>query len=140
MSKPASAEDHPLHGEFVWNDRAAAHKHRIDAARRIIASVRVIVTTTTKKVSCVGYVRDPVAAPRQGYVSVARLRTEREAAREALVAEIARVQSTLERAKELAAGLEVDADFQESLAGAMDFSARMRRGLARPDDGLGTTH
>jgi hypothetical protein len=124
---------HPLHKEFPWDDKRAAHQHRLDVARRIIASVRIVVTTTTRKVSCVGYVRDPDAVPRQGYVSVTRLRTERESAREALGAEIARVQSILERARELAIGLELDEDFQLSLAGALDFSSRMRRGLASPD-------
>lgn len=106
----------------------------------VAASVRIIVTTTTKKVSCVGYVRDPAAGPRQGYVSVARLRTERETASEALTAELARVQSILERAKELAAGLELDADFHELLAGAMELSSRMRRGLAVPDEGPSPIH
>jgi hypothetical protein len=131
----ARDQTHPLHKEFPWDDKKAAHQHRLDVARRIIASVRVTITTTTKKVTCVGYVRDPEAGLRQGYVSTVKLRTEADAAREALGAEIARVQSILERAKELAAGLELDEDFQLSLAGALDFSSRMRKGLGFPGDG-----
>jgi hypothetical protein len=130
----AEAPTHALHNDFVWDDAAAAHQHRLNTARQIISSVRVVVTTSTKRVACVAYVRDPLAAPREaGYVSVSRLRTEADAAKEALSAEIARVQSTLERAKEIAAGLDLEADFHDALEGAVGMTARMRRGLAPPE-------
>lgn len=136
----ARDEAYPLHGDFPWNDAEAAHQRRLDIARQIISSVRTVVTTTTKKVSCVAYVRDPNAGPKeQGYVNVARLRTERDAALSALTAEIARVQTTLERTREIAAGLELEEDFREALAGAIDMSARMRRGLAVPPEQPGAT-
>lgn len=37
----ASAEDHPLHNEFDWDDASAAHKHRLDHAARLIRFVSI---------------------------------------------------------------------------------------------------
>lgn len=34
--------DHPLHPRFTWDDEAAAEAHRIDQARNLIRSVRVV--------------------------------------------------------------------------------------------------
>lgn len=131
LVRAAARKAHPLHGDFIWDDAVAAQRHRLDQARQIIASVRVIVTTETRKISSVGYVHDPEAGQKQGYVSTARLRTEEEAAREALNAEIARVQNALERARELAAALNLEEDFRLALDGAFDMTARMRRGLGQ---------
>lgn len=36
----ASAEDHPLHDRFEWNDDVAAHKYRLSQARQLIRVVR----------------------------------------------------------------------------------------------------
>lgn len=37
-----------LHKYFDWNDKSAAHKHRVDTARRLISSVRFIVQESGK--------------------------------------------------------------------------------------------
>ena len=37
---PANA---PLHTEFDWDDAHAAHEHRLDQARRLIRSVKIVV-------------------------------------------------------------------------------------------------
>ena len=132
LVRAASSRNHPLHDDFPWDDKIAAHQHRLDVARQIISSVRVIITTETKKISSVGYVRDPEADPKQqGYVSTARLRTEDDAAREALGVEITRVLSAIERVRELAAALSLEEDFHLALSGAFDMTARMRRGLGQ---------
>lgn len=36
----ASAEDHPLHDRFEWDDTTAAHKYRLNQARQLIRVVR----------------------------------------------------------------------------------------------------
>jgi hypothetical protein len=36
----ATAEDHPLHGRFEWDDSAAAHKYRLNQARELIRVVK----------------------------------------------------------------------------------------------------
>lgn len=33
---------HPLHNSFEWNDKAAGEQYRLDQARRLIRSVRVV--------------------------------------------------------------------------------------------------
>lgn len=38
----ARDEASPLHDRFEWNDKAAAEAHRLDQARRLIRSVRVV--------------------------------------------------------------------------------------------------
>lgn len=68
----------PLHGAFDWDDAAAAAKWRIEQARELIRSVRIEITTETRSLRVVGYVRDPRAAGSEtGYVetlAVARKR------------------------------------------------------------------
>lgn len=107
---------HPLHNEFEWDDSTAAHQHRLNQARTLIRSVKVTVTTEKRVVSTVFYVRDPSAgAGEQGYVSVAKLRTEADMAREALVAEFQRAASLLQRARDLALVLEMEGEVDEAI-------------------------
>lgn len=92
----------PLHNSFTWNVRQAAQKRWLDEARELIRSVKIEVRNTEFHVEIPRYVRDPAAAPEQGYVSVAQLRNEKDVARELLKSEFARASSSLARAKHLA--------------------------------------
>src|SRR5580704_4768161 len=38
----AKDEKHPLHGDFTWNDAAAAHSHRLEEAHRLIRLTRYL--------------------------------------------------------------------------------------------------
>lgn len=99
----AAERDSPLHDFFEWDDSKAGHAYRLDQARTLIKSVMVVVVTETKRVTSVAYVRDPTApSDVQGYVSVAKLRSDPELARAAIIAEFARVTAMLERARALA--------------------------------------
>jgi len=42
LLKAAKDPAHPLHGEFKWDDRIAAQEHRLDRARCLLRSIRVI--------------------------------------------------------------------------------------------------
>lgn len=132
LVRASKKSTHPLHKEFLWGkEHIAAHKWRIEFAREIIASVRVSTTRADQTISTIGYIRDPEAKPNmQGYVSMPRLRTEQENAEEALLVEVARVQSCLERAREIAAFLELEPEFEAALLSALELTARMRRGPA----------
>lgn len=102
----------PLHKLFDWNVEKAAYQHWLTRAREIM-TMRVVVTTDSKSVSVVGYVRDPSAGPSEaGYVSVARVREDSDASRDVLLAEFARIRDLLNRAKELAEVFGVGADVQ----------------------------
>jgi hypothetical protein len=61
----ARAKDHPLHKEFIWDDHVAAHKQRLDRARKLLRFVTVVVVDTPMTISSVVYVRDPFVAKRQ---------------------------------------------------------------------------
>jgi hypothetical protein len=45
----ARPADHPLHDRFEWDDKTAAEAHRLDQARRLIRSVRVIYREANEK-------------------------------------------------------------------------------------------
>jgi hypothetical protein len=112
----ARNETHPLHKDFIWDDRTAAEKHRLDRAREIIQSVRVIVTTDTQRISSVGYVRDPSVGPHaQGYVSVARLQTDSDMAYEALQHEAGRIAALVERARQFAVVVNLEDELEDIL-------------------------
>lgn len=44
----ATNEGSPLHSAFEWDDAAAAHSHRINQARRLITSIRILNPPTSK--------------------------------------------------------------------------------------------
>ena len=97
-----------LHGMFTWDDAEAAHAHRVEQARTLIRTVRVVMTVDRQQITVPGYVRDPLLGPREaGYVATATLRRDPEAARAAVLTEVQRATAALKRARELAAVLEV---------------------------------
>lgn len=103
----AAAEDpsSPLHAEFLWDDTAAAKQHRLNQARALIRSVQVVISTTTYDLRAPAFVRDPTLGRKQGYASLARLRSDEDIAREAVVAEFSRAAAALSRAKSIAQAL-----------------------------------
>lgn len=43
LVEEAASQAHPLHGLFQWDDDKAAHAYRVQQARRVISSLRVVV-------------------------------------------------------------------------------------------------
>jgi hypothetical protein len=122
----AKQPDSPLHAHFTWDVRKAAYSFWIEQARTLITSVKVEIRTDTTKVTTVFYVRDPSASDsEQGYVSVTRLRTDRDMAREALVNEFTRVADMLRRARELAAALDADQELEALLTSVVGLRQRL---------------
>jgi hypothetical protein len=128
LVQAARSPSHPLHGDFDWNDTRAAHRYRLDQARSLIASVRVIIETSTRRLAAPCYIRDVTMAPGPGYVATARLRSEREAAEESLVAEMVRLQAQLERCREISSALDLEEAFDAMLQTAIELRSRIRRG------------
>lgn len=107
--REASDPESPLHPYFTWDDSEAAEKHRRNEARDLIRSVEVLILTESRTVKAVGYVRDPrLPADEQGYISVAKLRTDTELARESLIEEFQRAGAALARAHRLAFAFQLD--------------------------------
>jgi hypothetical protein len=122
----ASDRRHPLHNDFTWDNTKAGHQYRLHEARAIIVSIRFAINDVSKAIST-AYVRDPNAARNtQGYIAVSRLRSERDAAREALMNEETRLQSQLERMRELAAALDLVDELDAIIESVMVFSSRLR--------------
>jgi hypothetical protein len=92
-----------LHDFFEWDAKKAAQSYRIEQARMLIRSVRVIVKTEKTTISTVAYIRDPDAEnEEQGYVATVSLLGDTARARVALVNEFSRAAAALRRARELA--------------------------------------
>ena len=109
----AQDESSPLHGYFEWDDRAAAYQWRTEQARRLIRSVRLVVTESETIVRSIAYVRDPDKEYSEGgYVSTATLRTDKDRARSALMAELDRAQSALARAYDVSHALGLSGEIE----------------------------
>lgn len=119
---------HPMHEDFLWDDKVAGHRFRVNQARAYIAEVRIVTTTSTVKVIAPAYLRDRDVAPRQGYIAIQRLQTDARAAQETLLYEIARAQALFERVREIAAALELGAELDTLLSMTKDFTSRIRMG------------
>ena len=131
LLKAASDKRHPMHDDFEWDDQKAAHEYRLNLARVLIASVRVVVTDVSKKIAAPAYVRDPNAGPReQGYVATSQLRNERDAAHEALLAEAMQLQGRLDRMRQIAAVLDLADELDAVIESVMTLASRLRRGAA----------
>ena len=100
---PASKKTNPMHDYFEWDNSSAGHQYRVIQARRLIRSIKVTIVSRHVEVTAVAYVRDPACGnDEQGYVSVSKVRTEDDNARDVMLDEFTRVSSALKRARELA--------------------------------------
>jgi hypothetical protein len=121
----ARDKNSPLHSHFTWNMRKAHRERLIEQARELIAMVKVEVTTTYFSAMAPAYVRDPRSGPKeQGYISIARLRNDADAAREAVVTEFARAASALARAKHVAMALGLSDHIEEVRQQILSLSER----------------
>lgn len=108
----AKSPKSPLHDQFDWDDSSAAKQWRLQQARELIRSVRVEITTESRTVSTVRYVRDPSAGEAQGYVEVAKLRDDKSLAVEALQGEIRQANAMVARARSIAEALGLSAEIE----------------------------
>ena len=106
----------PLHDLFLWDDTEAAHQYRLSQARGVIRSIKVDIRVDRRTVSTVKYVRDESANSHQGYVAVAKLRTESELARATVQAELKQVRARLQRARDIADVLGLTEELEALLA------------------------
>lgn len=132
--RAAQDPDSPLHGYFTWDIAEAAAERWLDQARQLIRSVKVEVKTTHFTVNAPAYVRDPEApAKTQGYVSLSRLRTDDDIAREAIIAEFARASAALSRAQNIAHALDMSEEIDAVRDQVISLVARAKQD--DPDSG-----
>lgn len=115
----------PLHDHFTWDDTLAAQKCRLDEARTLIRSIRVVVRTSPLLVQAPQFVRDPtLPTDQQGYVSIGRLMNDEERSRLVVVEEFARASAALARAKVVAISLNMTEEIEELEAQLRDVATR----------------
>lgn len=108
----------PLHSQFQWDDTEAAQQWRLEQARRLIRSVQVISTTSTRTFAVAKYVRDPrKEAGEQGYVAIVDIKDNEAIALDALAYECTRAAAALERAVDVADALGLSGRVNELLKG-----------------------
>jgi hypothetical protein len=102
----AKRESHPLHEYFEWDDSIAAQAWRVEQARGLIRSVKLVVTTDRIEFSTVHYVRDPrVPMEDQGYVGIPNAQSDHDLAQQIIRQEFARADAALGRAEDVAKAL-----------------------------------
>ena len=116
----AKKKTSPLHQGcgFEPNDKRAAHKHRLDWARNIIASVRYEYWQEREILAAPMYVHDPRGGNRQGYIPTPVARNDKHIAKEVLATEVKRAINTLRRAQAVAGALDLQDDLEGILAAA----------------------
>lgn len=90
----AKAEDSPLHNAFEWDDTAAAHQHRLNQARRLIVSIRILNSPVGKPTTAFVSVKTPSKG--REYVPTVEAMTDDEL-RERVLAEVRTFIESLER-------------------------------------------
>lgn len=122
---------HPLHSQFEWDDKVAGEQYRIEQARRLIRSVRVMVQVDERTIKAVAYVRDPAADHEdQGYRAIVNLATDEDAARAAIVAAFADAAAHLRRARDLASALGLAAEVDDLIERVASVDSRLRETMA----------
>lgn len=108
--------NNPLHAAFDWNVERAAEQHWLDTARRLISAVRVNISIGSRVVSAVCYVRDPTLDTRQGgYRELTTIAARRDDAVAVVEMELARIAAAIQRARSIAAVLDLEGELEALL-------------------------
>jgi len=117
----------PLHRYFEWDDTSAAESWRLEQARSLIRSVRVIVTYETETLAHPRYVRDTKREPDEpGYVTIDQCKREPSTAKALMRYEFGRAAAHVQRAIGIAEAIGLD-DEAKSIAASIE---RLLRKLA----------
>jgi phenylpyruvate tautomerase PptA (4-oxalocrotonate tautomerase family) len=117
-----------LHDQFTWDDSIAGPKYRLAQARRLIASVTLVITRHTHVYRSVAFVRNPRIPPsEQGYISTEELckPKNKETAILVIDSEIKQVRARLERLRDLADVLGLRNRVDDLIAELGEFAARV---------------
>lgn len=128
--RAARSPSSPLHALFTWDNRKAAHAHRLNEARMLIRSVMVTVSERSIVFDVPQYLRDPRVGKDQGYASISAIKSDDDVARSVMIAEFSRAANALKRARVIAQAIgqvdEVDGILRQ-------IEALISRNEQRPD-------
>ena len=113
----ASDKNSPLHRWIEWDDDKAAYQHRLDQARRLISSVRIVIEEQEITLKGIAYVRDTsLPGGQQGYISITRLKGRKAQAAAVVRYEALRAIAAMDRAREVAAVLNLSIKLEEIIS------------------------
>jgi hypothetical protein len=102
LVQAASNKKSALHDFFEWDDATAAHQYRLEQARRMIRSCRIVEIVHKEKLEVPYLIRDPQAdSSEQGYIETGRVATEEDLARDSILSEITKARGNLVRVSSL---------------------------------------
>lgn len=127
----AESPDSPLHSAFDWRDSSAAYKYRLQQARQLIRRVTIQIETPQRLIQVPYFVRAPDKAPdEQGYIALPRLKTDEDAARDAIVTAFVRAARALDDARQLAVALGLAEAVDELRSSVMQLRDTVARGAS----------
>ena len=107
----ARPDESPLHQYFEWDDTKAGEKYREMQARTLLRACKIDHKVNHHKIQIPKYTRDPQAEPAvQGYVEVARIKTDADLAHAVLVREFAKIANALRTARHMASYFGLDSE------------------------------
>ena|SRR5215831_13921218 len=118
----------PLHELFDWDAASAANKHWLDTARSVIRSVSYTQIQGPRTICAPAYVSQP--SRKRGektYTSLAVARDSPSEARAIIVAETNRIASAIGRALNIAAVLNLQAQFEQLLTDVIELRREAER-------------
>jgi hypothetical protein len=126
LVEAARDPESPLHAVFEWDDDKAADDWRIEQARRLIRSIKVMVDEETVTIALPRYVRDTSKeSDEQGYVTLEQIRREPANAAALLRYEFGRAATHCRRALSIAEAVGVKDDAAKVLASIERLLARI---------------
>lgn len=114
--RAARSKGHPLHAYFEWDDKKAAHEHRLAQANDLIRRVTIEITHHDVTLAIPAWVRDPSKrADESGHVQTLKLVGQEDLARQALLYAAQMAAGNLQRVRMLAIGFGLGHEVEEVL-------------------------
>jgi hypothetical protein len=105
--RAARGARHTLHREFIWDDRKAAHKQRLDRAGELIRFVTIVTVHRNMQIVSPYYVTNPNRRNNEnGHVPITSQDIDRRAAERLVLIELERCENAISRARDVAGVLD----------------------------------
>ena len=122
----AADPDSPLHNYFTWDNDEAAKAYRLEQARRLIRSIRVVIVEEDVRIVTPKYVRDVSREPsEQGYIAVREVVRDPEMQRPTMLYYFHAAEGALKRAASTAEALGYGDDCKAALAAVQKLLRRL---------------